>query len=245
MTSSHPHLDHLLKVGILHKLSHTADMSPTVRTEASNELDRYRAEGQELLNKRQEAKYMARKKKEVPTKKDPWNTDHEDPDRRVFSGRGIMFAVADDRSNMNGTSSIDVIAAAIDEALDNGHDDPEAIARWLVTHSFNHEPSKRVRYNSLLKAGDAVGAQMSRKFYNAYNELAEMAADPDLTPSEKAVAKAEATGFAEAVSIVFSPFSCEDEESPHMVDWDMVDHITELFEAEQRHVRRERKGRPQ
>lgn len=185
------------------------------------------------------------KKKQVPVKKDPWNTDHEDPDRRVFSARGVLFAVADDRESMDGANSIEVVAASIDDALDNGHDDPEAIARWIISSSFNHEPSKRVRYNSLLRAGDAVGAQMTRKLTNAYNELAEMAADPELTPAEKAAAKAEATGFAEAVSIMLSPFSCEDDTDPGLVDWDMVDHVTELFENEQRLVRKDRKGRPQ
>lgn len=242
--STNPHLDHLLKVGVLHKMAHNADLPQAVRAEAQHELDRYRAEGREILKKRQEDRYMP-KKKQVPQKKDPWNTDHEDSDRRVFTHRGVMFAVADDREGMDGSSSIEVIAAAIDDALDNGHEDPDSIARWLVTSSFNHEPSKRVRYNSLLRAGDAVGAQMTRKLYNAYNELAEMASDPELSASEKREAKAEATGFAEALSIVFSPFSCEDDSDPRMVDWDMVDHLTELFETEQRHVRKERKGRPQ
>lgn len=188
---------------------------------------------------------MVKKKTKAPKKQDTWNTDYEDEDRRVFSGRGVLFAVADDREGMSGHTSVEVIAAAIDEALDNGHEDPESIAHWLVTSSFNHEPSKRVRYNSLLRAGDAVGAQMTRKMYNTYNELAEMASDPDLTASEKREAKAEATGFAEAMSIMLSPFSCEDDKDPRVVDWEMVDHITELFETEQRNVRRERKGRLQ
>lgn len=229
----HPHLDHLLKVGILHKMAHNTKMPKQVRKEAREELARYRAEGQELLKQRQEARYMPKKKAK------------QEPERRVFAGRGVLFAVAEDRVDMDGSSTIGVIAEAIDEALDNDHDDPEAIARWLVTSSFNHEPDKRVRYNSLLRAGDAVGAQMTRKLHNAYNELAEMISDPELTPSEKAVAKAEATGFAEALSIVLSPFSCEDPADPRMVDWDAVDHITGLFETEQRHVRKERKGRPQ
>lgn len=236
----HPHLDHLLKVGILHKMAHNTKMPKQVRREARDELARYRTEGQELLKQRQEARYMPKKK----AKPEP-EVDYTEPERRVFGGRGILFAVAEDRSEMDGSTTIDVLAEAIDEALDNGHEDPDAIARWLVTSSFNHEPDKRVRYNSLLRAGDAVGAQMTRKLYNAYNELAEMVSDPELTPSEKAIAKAEATGFAEALSVVLSPFSCEDPSDPRQVDWDVVDHITTLFETEQRHVRRERKGRPQ
>ena len=184
---------------------------------------------------------MATKKKKAK-QEDP-SIDHE---TRVYAGRGILFVVADDREAMGiGATTIKVIADAIEDALDNGHEDSEAIARWLVTSNFNYEPSKRVRYNSLLRAGDAIGAQMTRKFYNAYNELAEAARDPELSASEKRIAKAEATGFAEAVSIVLSPFSCEDADDPRQVNWDMVDHITSLFEAEQTRVRKERQGKPQ
>lgn len=180
---------------------------------------------------------MTKKKAKNPAK------DHG---RRVYSGRGVLFCVADDREQL-GTedTTIGVIAAAIEDALDNGQEDSEAIARWITTSSFSYEPSKRVRFNSLLRAGDAVGAQMTRKLYNAYNELAEMARDPELDTAEKKLARAEATGFAEAISIVLSPFSCEDPEDPRLVDWDTVDHITALFEEEQTQVRRVRKGNPQ
>lgn len=184
---------------------------------------------------------MATKKK-TKKKADP-SADH---DERRYEGRGVIFCVADDRESMGiGATTIKVIAEAIEDALDNGHEDSESIARWITTSSFNYEPSKRVRFNSLLKAGDAIGAQMTRKIYNAYNELADAANDPELTPAEKRVAKAEATGFAEAASIMFSPFSCEDSEDPRLVDWDMVDHITGLFEKEQVQVRRARNGNPQ
>lgn len=165
---------------------------------------------------------------------------------RVYSGRGVIFCVADDREAMGlGTTTLDVIAGAIEDALDNGHEDSASIARWITTSSFNYEPDKRVRFNSLLKAGDAIGAQMTRKIYNAYNEIADGVSDPELSAAEKKLAKAEATGFAMAVSIMLSPFSCEDDEDPRLVNWDMVEHITELFEKEQRLVRRERNGKPQ
>lgn len=165
---------------------------------------------------------------------------------RMYEGRGVIFCVASDRESMGiGATTIKVIADAIEDALDNGHEDSEAIARWITTSSFNYEPDKRVRFNSLLKASDAIGAQMTRKLYNAYNELAEAANEPDLTAAEKREAKAEATGFAEALSIALSPFSCEDSSDPRLVNWDMVDHITRLFEKEQTQVRRARNGTPQ
>ena len=239
----HPHLDHLFKVGVLYAKAHDSKLPATVRTEAQRELDRYREEGKQLLKQRQEAKTMATKKKATKA-----NTKEPAPniDSRVYAGRGILFAVADDRESMGiGASTVSVIADAIEDALDNDCETSDEIAAWLTTSSFAHEPSKRVRFNSLLRAGDAIGAQMTRKLYNAYNELAEAAADPDLTAAEKRVAKAEATGFAEALSVMFSPFSCEDPEDARLVNWEMVDHITELFEAEQRAVRRERKGKPQ
>lgn len=184
---------------------------------------------------------MAKKRKPEPEPE----VDSSEEGTRVYSGRGVLFCVADDRETLgNDGTTIGVIAAAIEDALDNGHEDSESIARWITTSSFNYEPDKRVRFNSMLRAGDAVGAQMTRKLYNAYNELAELITQTE-DPKEKATLRAEATGFAEAVSIVFSPFSCEDPEDPRLVDWDMVDHITDLFETEQRHVRRERKGNPQ
>lgn len=228
--STSPHLDHLLKVGMLHNMANNMQLHQMVRVEATEELFRYRAEGMELNRQREKGIIMA---EEADV-----SADHE---TRVYSGRGVLFSVADDREHMDGATTIAVIAGAIEDALDNGYETSEEIARWLVTSSFNYEPDKRVRFNSLLRAGDSVGAQMTRKFYNTYNELAQVATDTD-DPKEKALAQAEATGFAEAVSIAFSPFSCEDPSDPRQVDWAMVDHVTELFEAEQRQVRRIRKG---
>ena len=45
--------------------------------------------------------------------------------------------------------------------------------------------------------------------------------------------------------MVLSPFSGEDAKDPRLVNWDEVDRMTEVFEKEQRLVRRERKGNPQ
>jgi hypothetical protein len=169
-----------------------------------------------------------------------------DPDPITFTGRGILFAVIDDREEMRTgrVSTIDIIAEAINQALDAGQDTPEAIARYLTTSAFNHIPDKRVRFNSVLKAGDVVGAQLTRKLYNSYNELAELA-DSEDDVKKKAEIRAEATGFAEALTLVMSPFSCEAADDPRLVNWDEIDRITAAFEKEQRFVRKERKGNPQ
>ena len=224
-------------------MANNAKLPASVRAEAQQEIDLYRAAGQQLLEQRQEGQTMATKKKKAPVK-----TGEPAPnvDSRVYAGRGVLFAVADDREAMGvGGTTVSVITDAIEDALDNDCETSDEIAAWITTSSFTFEPSKRVRFNSLLRAGDAIGAQMTRKLHNAYSDLAEAAADPDLTAAEKRVAKAEATGFAEALSVVFSPFSCEDSDDPRLVDWEMIDHLTELFEVEQRAVRRERQGKPQ
>lgn len=231
----HPHFDHLFKIGVLHRLATNDEMPADVRAEAQDELNRYRREGLQ----RQKDK-MAKKKPEEQADPSIGHTT------RMYSGRGVIFCVIDNREAMDvGITTVETIAAAIEDALDNGHEDSESIARWITTSSFNYEPDKRVRFNSLLKAGDSIGAQMTRKLYNSYNELAEAATEEGLTTERKRVAKAEATGFAEAISIVLSPFSCEDPEDPRLVDWDKVDRITAIFETEQVGVRRERKGKLQ
>ena len=222
----------------MHKIATSKKYPKRARAEATRELEYYRQEGVRIL---QERKGSMAKKKRTPEPEVDESADHE---TRVYSGRGVLFAVADDREKLGEGSTISVIAAAIEDALDNGHDDAESIARWITTSSFGYEPDKRVRYNSMLRAGDAVGAQLTRKLYNAYNDLAELAATAE-TEADKKLARVEASGFAAALSIVFSPFSCEDEGDHRLVDWDMVDHITGLFETEQRAVRRERKGNPQ
>lgn len=240
----HPHLDHLFKVGVLYNLATNKKMPATVRVEAQAELDRYRQEGLYIQKQRQEHT-MAKKQRKA--KEEP-----ADEYQGVWSGKGVLFVVIDDREGMlvaterrGSITTISIITDAIEAALDAGLETSEEIARHLCTTSFQHIPDKRVRFNTILMASDRVGAQMTRKIYNAYNELAEAANEPDLTPAEKRIAKAEATGFAEATSIMLSPFSCEDPSDARLVDWDMVDHITGLFEKEQTQVRRARNGKPQ
>jgi hypothetical protein len=208
---------------------------PGVRREAAAEIARYRDES---ISVQIYGKDYSMKKKATRA--------HAAPEPETFSGRGVMFVVIDDREKMTTgrATTITVIADAIESALDAGYETSDEIARYLTTSAFQHVPDKRVRFNSILKAGDAVGAQMVRKLCNAYNELSVMGDDTE-DPKEKAAIKAEATGFAEALNIMLSPFSCEDAEDPRLVNWDEVDRITAAWEKEQRFVIKERKGNPQ
>jgi hypothetical protein len=219
---------------VLYRRAADKTLPKATRREAEDEILRYRDEGL-ILQKYGKEELLVAKKTRAHTK-----------DPKTFTGQGILFAVVADREAMRTgrVSTIDVITQAIEAALDAGHEDSESIARYLTTSAFQHEPDKRVRFNSVLKASDAVGAQMLRKLYNSYNDLAALI-DEEEDPRKKAELKAEATGFAEALQIVLSPFSTEDPEDPRLVDWEQVDRLTEAFEKEQRFVRKERKGKPQ
>lgn len=227
---AHPHFGHLHTIGVLVQRT----KRQATRKEAQQELDRYYDQGLGL-QKHGRTNVMAKKTRA-----------HSTPDPRTFTGQGILFAVVDDRDRMGSgrVTTIDIIADAIEKALDAGHETSEEIARYITTSSFKHVPDKRVRFNSVLKAGDEVGAQITRKLHNAYNELVETAEGED-DPQQKKLLLSEATGFAEALNVVISPFSCEDPQDPRLVNWDEVDRITTNFEKEQRLVRRERKGNPQ
>lgn len=163
-------------------------------------------------------------------------------EKKAFSGKGILFAVIDDRESirMGKTTTIDVIADAIEAALDAGQETSEDIARYLTTSAFQHIPDRRVRFNSILKAGDTVGAHLVRKLFNAYNELMETAAS-EKNASSRALLEAEATGFAEAIQVILNPFSVEDDTDPTLVKWEEVDRLTELYAKEQSAIRAERK----
>ena len=203
------------------------------RQEASQELTRLRDQGL-IINKYGKETPVAKKSRA-----------HATPDATTFTGQGIIFAVIDNREEMErGATTVDVIADGIEAALDAGHEDSESIARYLTTSAFQHIPDKRVRFNSVLKAGDVVGAYILRKLYNSFNELAKMSEEEE-DPQQKKLLAAEARGFAEALTIVLSPFSSEDPKDPRLVNWDEVDRMTDNFEKEQRLVRRERKGNPQ
>lgn len=226
--SAHPAHGHLHTIEALSsRTRHKA-----TREEALAELDRYWDEG------------LIRQKlgKEKPVVKK--TRAHSAPP--VFTGQGILFAVIDDREGMRSgrVTTVDVITEAIEAALDAGKETSEEIARFITTSAFQHVTDRRVRFNSVLKASDAVGAQLTRKLYNAYNDLAVIAEEED-DPRKKAEIKAEARGFAEALNVVISPFSCEYPGDPRLVNWDEVDRITDAFEKEQRLVRRDRKGNPQ
>ncbi|QBZ72912.1 hypothetical protein SEA_PRINCEPHERGUS_44 [Microbacterium phage PrincePhergus] len=259
----HPHFDHLFKVGVLHGRSEDKTLSKATRREALQELDRYFDEGL-IIQKHKEVKMAERKSGHKPMTKSGFcahpssNRDSHKSCKdlkctcecheyeQVFGGQGIIFAVIDDRESMREgrVTTVDVITEAIEAALDAGHETSEEIARYLVTSAFSHVRDRRVRFNSVLKAGDVVGAQITRKLYNAYNDLA-LLADQEDDPKVKASLKDEAHGFAAAVQVVISPFSSEDPKDPRLVNWAEVDRMTEAFEKEQRYVRRERKGNPQ
>jgi hypothetical protein len=233
-TPSDPHLSHLFQIGELNRRATSRAYPKATRLEAAAELLRYRDQG--LILQQYGKEHPVAKKTRA----------HEEAEPETFSGQGIIFAVIDDREAM-GTgkvTTIDVIADGIEAALDAGHETSDEIARYLTTSAFQHVTDKRVRFNSVLKAGDAVGAQMLRKLYNAYNELCVLA-DEEEDPTKKTAIRNEATGFAEALNIVLSPFTCEYPGDPRLVDWDEVDRITATFEKEQRLVRKERNGNPQ
>lgn len=229
----HPHQDHLFQVGVLIARATDRLLPAAARQEASRELTRLRDQGL-IIQKHGKEQPMAKKTRA-----------HATPTETTFTGQGIIFAVIDNREEMErGATTVDTIADGIEAALDAGHETSEEIARYLTTSAFQHIPDKRVRFNSVLKAGDVVGAYILRKLYNTYNELAQMAEDEE-EPQAKKLAAAEARGFAEALTIVLSPFSSEDPKDPRLINWDEVDRMTDNFEKEQRLVRRERKGNPQ
>jgi len=244
-TSGSRHQDHLFKVGLL--LARSGKLyPPAVRKEAAAELLRYRDEG--LIIQKQKEDQMGKPMTksghcqfESPGSHAQCNGQrcdcecHDEP--KAFSGQGILFAVIDDREKMRvgKVTTIDIIADAIEAALDAGHETSEEIARYLTTSAFQHIPDKRVRFNSVLKAGDTVGAQITRKLVNSYDELVVLADEAKGT--EKATLQAEAQGFAEAVQVVLNPFSVEDANDPQLVSWDEVDNLTDLFEKERRAIR--------
>ncbi|AXQ52908.1 hypothetical protein SEA_NEFERTHENA_45 [Microbacterium phage Neferthena] len=243
------HLDHLFQIGVLITRSQRPYPRAT-RQEAIRELDRYWDQGL-IIQKTPKEDNMGK-----PMTKSGF-CQHESPgshamcnnarnkcdcdchkEQKAFSGRGILFAVIDEREamRMGKTTTVDVIADAIEAALDNGKETSEEIARYLVTSAFQHIPDKRVRFNSILKAGDSVGAHLVRKLFNSYNELMDTAAG-EKNASARAALEAEATGFAEAVQIILNPFSVEDDNDPTLVKWEEVDRLTELYEKEQRGIR--------
>lgn len=247
----HPHLDHLAKIGLL--IDRTGKgYSRAVRKEASAELLRYRDEG--LIIQQNRKKTMSDKPMTMSGQcqfESPGSHSrcmsgyrertcscpcHDEP--KGFSGQGIIFAVIDDREEIRPgkVTTIDVIADAIEAALDAGHETSEEIARYLTTSAFQHIKDRRVRFNSVLKAGDTVGAQIVRKLINSYDELCVLAAK-ERSAVKKATLEAEAQGFAEAISVIMSPFSAEDADDPTLVNWEEVDRMTGMFEKERREIR--------
>jgi hypothetical protein len=250
------HLDHLFKVGALVSRS-SKQYPPAVRKESRIELLRYRDEG---LIQQKEQPVAAKSGDHVPMTKSGFcahpTTNNEGSHlmckdlsctcechekEQVFSGQGIIFAVIDDRERMRSgrVTTIDILTEAIEAALDAGHEDSESIARYITTSAFQHVRDRRVRFNSVLKAGDIVGAQITQKLYNTYNELAALA-EESADAAEQEVMEAEARGFASALNVVMNPFSVEDRKNHTLINWDELDHLTDAFEEEQRVIREEK-----
>lgn len=249
-SAAHPHLEHLFKIGVLQTRSRKPYPVAT-RKEARAELDRYYDEGLIVQKTPKEGTMPGMKKSgfcafESPGSHAKCSGRHCDCDchkeAKAFSGRGILFAVVDDREDMRmgKATTVDVIADAIEAALDAGKETSEEIAHYLTTSAFKHIPDKRARFNSVLKAGDTVGAQIVRKLFNSYNEIMETA-EKERGAAAKAALQSEAAGFAEAIQIVLNPFSVEDGEDPTLVNWQEVDRLADLFAKEQREVRADRK----
>lgn len=244
----HPHAEHLFKIGVL--IDRAKKPYPkAAREEAIRELDRYWDQGLIIQQNKEDKMGKPMTKSGFCQHESPGshamcpNTRHRCDcechlEQKAFSGRGILFAVIDDREamRMGKTTTVTVIADAIEAALDEGHETSEEIARYITTSAFQHIPDKRVRFNSILKAGDTVGANLVRKMYNSYNELMDTAAK-EKNASTRAALEAEATGFAEAIQIMLSPFAVEDEADTTLVSWDEVDRLTGLFEKEQSAIR--------
>lgn len=211
--------DHTLKIQFLWDVVNDYLADQDVIDEAFQEISRYKDQGMLLQELEKEGKLTTKKitgSKTKPT---------------TYSGKGILFTIFNkDRQFFPGPkSTVEIMARAIDEALDNGCEDSKDIARYLTTHSFQHVEDKTVRFNSVLKAGDAVGAKITSKLFNAYSDLKKMARTSE-TDEERDLAEAEAQGFLEAIAIVMSPFSCESPTNSREVDWEMVDHVASLYE---------------
>lgn len=244
-----PLFDHSFKLGVLYDRAYDKRYNKATRYEAQGQILQYRDRGIDLGRQgevRMEKKAMTKSgfcahPSEGSHERCAWQNlkcsckCHEAD--RVYAGKGIVFSVIEDREKLAlGHTTIDTIADAIEEALDNGYESSEEIARYLTTSAFQHIPDKRVRFNAVLKASDVVGAQITQKLYNTYNELQETAAETADEEERQAILD-EARGFAEAIQIVISPFSSEDRRDRRRVDWTEVDRMTELFEKEQQQVR--------
>lgn len=163
-----------------------------------------------------------------------------DEDAPVYSGMGVMFTVYDQNKDVfpKPPSTKAVIAKAIDEALDAGFETSDEIAEFLTTTTFPQVEDRVARFNSILKAGDVVGAQITVKLFNAYDDIINMAGENEQNEEDHALIMAEARGFAEAMTIMYSPFSVEDDNNPKYVDWEIVEHLADLMISQHEEARR-------
>lgn len=150
-------------------------------------------------------------------------------DPAVYGGRGIMFAVFDTiEDTVHGPHSAPrIVAQAIQQTGMLDEEQSLALARHLTTTTFPLLKGRTSRFNSIVKAGDVVGARLIPKLMGALRQLHTHQASA--SAAERAVAAARAQGFAEAISIISNPFAVEAEEESNTVDWDVVQHYARLL----------------
>lgn len=142
-----------------------------------------------------------------------------------FYRKGVLYAVIyNDEDKEYGLSSTDIVAESIDEALKNGLSSPKEIAHHLVTSSFKHVKNRAVQFNSLLKAGESVGANIPQKLGDAILEVARSSL-LSLYEGDKGAFKikgAIAVGMIMSQCIVLNPFSFNKEDDSNRIDLNRV-----------------------
>lgn len=149
-------------------------------------------------------------------------------DTDQFYRKGVLYAVIyNDEDKDYGLSSTDIMAESIDEALKNGLSSPREIAHHLVTSSFKHVKNRVIQFNSLLKAGESVGANIPIKLGNAIIGV--------IKNAQLALAKGDkkdferksqiALGMVMAQCVVLNPFSFEKENDSNQIDLNKVRKI--------------------
>lgn len=142
-----------------------------------------------------------------------------------FYRKGVLYAViCNDEDKEYGLSSTDIVAESIDEALKNGLSSPREIAHHLVTSSFKHVKNRTVQFNSLLKAGESVGANIPQKLGDAILEAIKSSL-LSLDKADKEDFKIKSTiavGMIMAQCIVLNPFSFGKEDDSNRIDLNRV-----------------------
>lgn len=149
----------------------------------------------------------------------------------VYAGRGVMFTVFDTNEDIveGPHSAPGIIAQAIHETGLLDSDESLALARHLTTSTFPQVTDRTARFNSVLKAGDVVGARLIPKLMKGLELLYSLQANAG-TMYTYQLFQARTAGFAEAVAILTHPFAVESEEGSIEIDWCAVQHYTHLLQ---------------